>query len=43
MSNKPAPINAGDDSAGPLVEKKIFELPSYTDAARQTIKNVRVG
>ena len=43
MSNKPAPINAGDDSAGPLVEKKIFELPSYTTLHGATIQNVRIG
>src|SRR4051795_539660 len=43
MSNKPAPINAGDDSAGPLVEKKIFELPSYTTLRGATMQNVRIG
>src|SRR3954471_10306792 len=43
MSNKLAPINAGDDSAGPLVEKKIFELPSCTTLHGATIQNVRIG
>ena len=27
----------------PLVEKKVFELPSYTTAGGRTIRNVRVG
>jgi homoserine O-acetyltransferase len=28
---------------GPIVEKKVFELPRYTTAANATIKNLRVG
>jgi homoserine O-acetyltransferase len=38
-----APVAASAQSGDLIVEKKTFELPSYTTAAGETIKNVKIG
>jgi homoserine O-acetyltransferase/O-succinyltransferase len=38
-----APVAASAQSADLIVEKKTFELPSYTTVAGETIRNVRIG
>ena len=38
-----APVAASAQSGDLIVEKKTFELPSYTTVAGETIKNVKIG
>lgn len=38
-----APVAASAQSGDLIVDKKTFELPSYTTAAGETIKNVKIG
>ncbi len=38
-----APVAALAQSGDLIVEKKTFELPSYTTVAGETIKNVKIG
>jgi homoserine O-acetyltransferase len=38
-----APLASNAQSADIIVEKKTFEMPSYTTVAGETIKSVKIG